>query len=339
MVFELTDGLAKCPRINWRILTICISNLLIGYYEGYLLLIASKPLCRFLKVNRLATGIRESIALNHLENNNVYSPAVLWHIKVVLDSPDVDNHELDINFFTSVESILPSSFLCEHLIDVRFYMRQAQIYYPYSPMRVIERCGGGGSTVDVFRSIKKKNIICLTILDSDCKYPNCPRPPKGSTAYRCVHNYSTLLTNIMLYVLPVHEIENLVPISFMLQKANADGVKFLKRLERHDVLGLLIYYDIKQGITKEVAVDSSEIFDFAKNLYDSIYPEAQSFASYFSHKKLKDYLHPAINSNLLSDYMDDKLRNYQPDMFDVYRKGIADLVHTFFCCRGYNPIN
>lgn len=339
MVFELTDGLAKCSHKDLRILTICISNLLIGYYEGYLSLIASKPLCRFIKDKGLAEGIREKIALNHLENNNSYSPSVLWHIRVVLDSPDASKHELDINFFTSVESILPSSFLCEHLIDIRFYMRIAYSYYPNSPMKVFERCGGGGSTADVFKNIKRKNIVCLVILDSDSKYPGCPRPPKGSTAYRCVSSYSKPLANIEIVVLPVHEIENLVPLSFMLQKTDADGLKFLVRLKRHNMQDRLVFYDIKQGITKKDAIDSPDLLSFAQEIYNGIYPQKQSFDSYFKHKKPHDYLHPAINSNMLSDFMDDKQKTYEPDMFDAYRKSIADIVHTFFCCRGDSPIN
>lgn len=339
MVFELTDGLARCPQKDWRILTICISNLLIGYYEGYLSLIASKPLCRFLKDKDLAVGIRESIALNHLANNNSYTPSVLWHIRVVLDSPDVSKHELDISFFSSVESVLPSSFLCEHLIDIRFYMRIAYSYYPNSPMKVFERCGGGGSTADVFKNIKRKNIVCLVILDSDCKYPGCARPPKGTTAFRCISSYSKPLSNVEIVVLPVHEIENLVPLSFMLQKTDANGLKFLARLKKHNMVDKLIFYDIKQGITKKNAMDSPDLLSFAQEIYDGIYPQKQSFDSYFKHKKPQDYLHPAINPNMLSDFMEDKQKNYEPDMFDAYRKSIADIVHTFFCCRGDTPIN
>lgn len=339
MVFELTDGLAKCSKEDWEKLSICISNLLIGYYEGYLLVTASKPLCRFIKDRGLAMGLREKIALNYLENNNSYSPAVLWHIRVVLDSPDASKHELDIKFFTSVESILPSSFLCEHLIDIKFYMRQAIVYYPNSPMSVIERCGGGGSTADVLKNIKRKSIVCLVILDSDCKYPGCARPPKGSTAYRCVSCYRKPSANIELIVLPVHEIENLVPISFMLQNTDADGERLLKRLERHNMLDMMIYYDVKLGITKKEALASPELLEFARDLYNGMFPKKQSFESYFSNKKLEEHLHPALNSNMLSDYMNDKQKNYQSDMFDVYRKNIADIVHTFLCCRGSNPIN
>ena len=42
---------------------------------------------------------------------------------------------------------------------------------------------------------------------------------------------------------------------------------------------------------------------------------------------------------MLKEYMEDQLKNYQSDMFDTYRKNIADLVYTFMCCRGFTPIN
>lgn len=339
MVFELTNGLARCSKERLRALSLCISNLLVGYYEGNLILVASPLLCRFLDDRKLVKGYRERIAMDYLKNHLSYRPNVLWHIRVVLDSPDVSRHELDIDFFSKTESVQYSSFLCEHLIDVRFYMRLARRYYPYSPIATIERCGGGGSTVDVLKSIKNRNVLCLVILDSDCKYPGSTRPPKGSTAYRCQQNYRLQRSNIELLVLPVHEIENLVPISFMYQNTDAAGVKFLKRLEKNNLFDQLVYYDVKLGITKEDALKCSGLMTFAKDLYEAICQKKQTFDDYFNHKKEKDHLHPALSSTMLSDFMNDKLKVYQPDMYDTYRKNIADLVYTFMCCRGTAPIN
>lgn len=339
MVFELTNGLARCTKERLRALSLCISNLLVGYYEGNLILIASPLLCKFLEDRKLVKGYRERKALNYLKNNFGYRPNVLWHIRVVLDSPDVNKHELDIDFFNKTESVQYASFLCEHLIDVHFYMRLARTYYPNSPMATIERCGGGGSTVDVLKSIKKRNVVCLVILDSDCKYPGADRPPKGSTAFRCQQSYKKQRSNIHLQILDVHEIENLVPISYMCQNTNAEGLKFLKRLEKHNLLNQLTYYDVKLGIIKEDASKCPGLMSFAKYLYEAIYPERQSFDDYLNHKKDEDHLHPALKSTMLSDFMDDRLKVYQPDIYDAYRKNIADIVHTFMCCRGFEPIN
>lgn len=338
MVFELTDGLAACPPTRWKTLSICISNLLVGYYEGNLAIVASVALCRWMQFRHLADGPRESAALNHLLNNNAYRPNVLWYIRVVLENPDVNNHELGIDFFDTTESTLPSSMLCENLEDIRFYMKQACYYYPDSPMAVTRWHGGGGTTVDVLKTLKRRNLFCLVLLDSDIKYPGCTM---GDTASRCVSYYRVPVPNLVVKVLPVHEAENLVPISFMMRNTRPDGERFLKKLQKRNMVDKLVYYDIKDGITKEKTEEFPDYKTFAGELYEELYPRNRNgFEAYYNLKaNLTDYVHPQINSNMLSLFIADSSRNYKADIMDVYRKEIADLVYTFLCCRGKEPIN
>ena len=337
MVFELTDGLALCPQSKRDMLITCVSNLLLGYYEGNLSLIASPALCGFFSANNFIEGTRQKVALNHLLNNNGYSPNVLWHIKVVLENADVNNHELDISFFSKTESVQPTSMLCENLEEIQFYSKQARYYHPLSPMRVNKRHGGGGTTVDVFKDIKRHNLVCLVLLDSDVKYPGCSI---GDTARRCVNNYQSKLANIEVKVLPVHEVENLVPISFMLSNSCSTGVRLLKRMEKRGILGSLVYYDVKEGITKEKAMKSKKYKEFAEFIFQKTNPRNQNgFDAYFNLKEDKDYLYSKLNPDMLSLFIQDKSTSYQHDELDVYRKEIADLVYTFLCCRGTDPIN
>ena len=337
MVFELTDELARCPQSKRGALTVCISNLLLGYYEGNLYLTASSALCGFISANHLVEGVRQNAALNHLLNNNGYCPNVLWHIKVVLENADVENHELDISFFGKTESIQPTSMLCENLQEIHFYSKQARYYHPLSPMRVNKRHGGGGTTVDVFKDIKRHNLVCLVLLDSDVKYPGCSM---GDTARRCVHNYQSKLANIEVKVLPVHEAENLVPVSFMLSNSCSRGVQLLKRLEKRGVLDCLVYYDVKEGITKEKAMESKKYKEFARFIFQKTNPRnPNGFDAYFDLKDDKDFLYSKLNPDMLSLFIQDKSTSYQHDELDVYRKEIADLVYTFLCCRGTDPIN
>lgn len=337
MVFELTDGLASCPQSKRDMLITCISNLLLGYYEGNLSLIASSALCNFFSANNYIEGTRQKVALNHLLNNNGYNPNVLWHIKVVLENANVDDHELDVSFFDKTESIQPTSMLCENLEEIKFYSKQAKYYHPLSPMMVNKRHGGGGTTVDVFKDIKRRNLVCLVILDSDVKYPGCPQ---GDTARRCVHNYQEKLANIEVKVLPVHEVENLIPVSFMLKNSCSDGVRLLLRMKKKGILDQLIYYDVKEGITKEKAKESVKYKDFARFIFQKINPRNQNgFDAYYNLKKDTDFLFSKLNTNMLSLFIEDKSMSYQQDELDVYRKEIADLVYTFLCCRGTDPIN
>lgn len=338
MVFELTDGLAACPAERWNTLSICISNLLVGYYEGNLAIVASGALCNWMLNRHLADGPRESVALNHLLNNNAYRPNVLWNIRVVLENPDFNNHELGIDFFNTTESALPSSMLCENLDDIRFYMKQARHYYPDSPMAVTRWHGGGGTTVDVFRTLKSRNLFCLVILDSDIKYPGCPL---GDTASRCVTSYRVHVPNMEVKVLPVHEAENLVPLSFMMRNTRADGVRFLKRLQKRNMVDKLVFYDIKDGITKEKTEEFPDYKVFASELFEGLNPRNRNgFDAYYCLKtNLTDYVYPQINPNMLSLFIGDGSRSYEVDVMELYRREIADLVYTFVCCRGNYPIN
>lgn len=334
MVFELTDELASCPQAKKKELTVCISNLLLGYYEGNLYLMASTALCGYISANHLVEGVRQNAALNHLLNNNGYCPNVLWHIRVVLENADVEKHELDISFFGKTESIQPTIMLCENLEDIRFYLKQTRYYHPNSPMVVNGHHGGGGTTVDVFKVLKGHNVVCLVILDSDIKFPGCGM---GETARRCVNNYQNKSTNIEVKVLPVHEAENLVPISFMLRHTDADGVRFLKRLKKKDYTEALVYYDVKEGISKEKTNEFVDYKMFAKTMYEKLYTNCK-FDAYYKLKKKKDLVFPKLNKDILSLYNNDSVFGMN-DELESYRKEITDLVFTFLCSRGTDPIN
>lgn len=334
MVFELTDELAKCPQSKRDALTVCISNLLLGYYEGNLYLIASSALCGYISANNLVEGARQKEALNHLLNNNGYRPDVLWHIRVVLENAEVEKHELDISFFGKTESIQPTFMLCENLEDIRFYLKQTKYYHPNSPMVVNEYHGGGGSTVDVFKVLKRRNIVCLVILDSDIRFPGCE---KGETASRCVNNYQNKCANIEVKVLPVHEAENLVPISFMLKNTDVYGVRFLTRLKKKKYTEVLVYYDVKEGISKEKTDEFQDYKKFAKIMYEKLNTR-NKFDAYYKILKKNDLVFPKLNKDMLSLYNSNSVFGMN-DELESYRKEIADLVYTFLCCRGAVPIH
>lgn len=337
MVFELSDDLATCPPSNIEALTVALNNLLIGYYEGNLSLMASSALCRFFHDKKLVEGVRQSIALNHLLNNNGYHPDVLWHIKVVVENANPEKHELDISFFAKTESIQPTSLLCENLEDTKFYLKLSEMFRPDNPMVAVGRNGGGGTTADVFRAIQRRNVVCLAILDSDVKYPDCEQ---GNTARRCVNSLQKKYANLEVKVLPVHEAENLVPVSFMLQKACAEGVVFLKRLLKKSRLDQLVFYDVKEGITKEKANEHMKYKDFAETLFRITNPRnPNGFEAFFALKKESDNLFPELHPDMLSLFVADKSPQYQSDDLDSYRKEIADLVYTYLCCRGTDPIH
>lgn len=335
MVIELTDGLARFGCNQRKMLTTCLSNLFLGYYEGNIVLTASSALCRFIEANNLVEGERQQRALRHLLNNSGNIPDVLWHFKVVLGNPNILDYELSIDFFDATASIQPTSMLCENLDDIAFYIKQAKCFYPYGKM-IVNRChGGGGTTYDVFNSLKNKKLFCLVIVDSDVKFPGCRR---GNTAERFMQNNTISKVNVKVKVLSVHEAENLVPISFMMAHSARIGTIFLKKLEKRGLLHNLIYYDVKEGIIKEKTEQDSKYKKFAKELYEGVCPNKNGFDAYYAHKKTTDNLFPKLNANMLNEYISNKAESYHTDELEVYRKEIADLVYTFLCSRGADPI-
>ena len=339
MVFELTDELAKYKPEQQDLLSKCLENLLLGFYEGNLILIISRPLCAFFRAKNLVKSDRALWALHYIEERGGFIPQVLWYIKIVLDNPDISKHELDCTFFAETKSVQPTSFLCENIDDVRFYMKLVSIYFPMTPIQAIYYHGGGGTTVDVFCELKRRKVVCLAILDSDIKYPKCKI---GDTARRCEKKNKKKESYIKLKVLNVHEAENLVPLAFMkMHTHDKRGESFLEKMKQRGLLHLMRYYDIKKGIRKDRAMEDADYLSFCKDLYERLYPcRKNSFSTFLSQKrKDEDRLFPAIRVDILHKFYTDSGGPYPADYLESDRMEIANLVHTFVCCRGSDPIN
>ncbi len=338
MVFELTDELARCPANKLDDLTVSIENLLIGYYEGNLILLISRPLCGFIKAKGLYKSERAEKALNAINNGGGYLPAVLWHIKVVLENADYAKHEIEYAFFSRTISVLPTAFLCENLTDVKFYMKLSRLYFPMTPIRAMYFHGGGGTTVDVFSYLKGLNVVCLVVLDSDVKYPGCKQ---GDTVRRCVSNYKKIVSYIEVKVLDVHEAENLVPVEFMKKCAYRSGASLLVRMSKKNLLNKLVYLDVKEGVRKGAVTESPKYMDFCRDFYNELYnPRTNTFDKYLSQKRDDlDYLFAQVNADLLEKFVKDNSFAYANDVMSPHRENIAKLVHTFVCCRGNDPLN
>ena len=177
------------------------------------------------------------------------------------------------------------------------------------------------------------------ILDSDVKYPNCKL---GDTARRCENKYKKKESHIEVKILDVHEAENLVPLSFMKMHTKDNiGKSFLKKMDERGLLPLMKYYDIKKGIRKDRAMENAEYLSFCRDLYERLYPfRRNSFEKFLEQKrKNDDRLFPVIREDMLSIFNAEKDSHFFHDILENERKGIADLVHTFVCCRGDDPIN
>lgn len=338
MVIELTDGLARCPQDKLEGLAISVENLLTGYYEGNLILVISRPLCAFIRGRGLVKTVRADKALRHIETGGGYIPAVLWRLQVVLENPDSTNHEVEYTFFNRSVSVQPTAFLCENLDDIKFYMKLVRIYYPTTPIRAMRYHGGGDTTVDVFTYLKGLQVACLVILDSDIKYPGCKL---GETARKCLAKQKTASSYVEVKMLDVHEAENLVPIAFMKQNACQGGKALLKRMTERRLLNTLVTFDVKSGIQKQDVEQDSKYNEYCEKLYNELYRPRKNTYEVFLRQKRNgtDFVFSQVRANLLDKFNEDRSLVYPSDILSPQREAIAQLVHTFVCCRGYDPLN
>lgn len=110
--------------------------------------------------------------------------------------------------------------------------------------------GGGNRTYSVFeRAQRDNNLFSLCITDSDKKYPSddCGAT---STKVRQSNDIAKVLAHHL--DLDFHEIENLVPLSFIAEKSNSRHtdvmVAALKSAEQNGYQEAKLFYDYKKGL-------------------------------------------------------------------------------------------
>lgn len=351
MLFELSDKLLGYPLEEEVTVLNCITNILIGYYEGNHLLMANDSFCEGFKDK--ITDDRAKRALRYLENHSSYRYDVDWWAIVVLDKADPQKHEIDLRFFERTSAIQPTKIIGEHLNDAFFY------YYVMCSMininDVVENTayipdiGGGSASIDKINYLYYENAsINLGIFDSDKKYPEDKR--KDRMAIK-ISRFKDKKPTIGIDVINVMEVENLIPLSFVM-KLHKDKKDILQLINKN-CPELLQYYDFKDGLCYKVGCEQ-KYHDYLKEKYEKINPKGRGFDDFISKEKAKSpdepiIVFPSIGKNILKSFIEktnvisNKAINF--GLFDNdsriigewYR--IARLVYTYTCSRKKDPIN
>ena len=342
MLFELTDELTNYSLDEESLVLNCITNILIGYYEGNHLLIANDPVFNAFK--DIVTEDRAKRAIRYLENHSSYEYDVDWKVKVVLDNADPNKHEIDLSFFERTSTIQPTKLIGEHLNDAFFY------YYIMCSMinikdiventAYIPDLGGGSSSVDKINYLYKRNdSFNLGIFDSDKKYPEDK-------------NKERLAIKISgIDIINVLEVENLIPLTFVIKLHN-DKKNLLQQINRN-CPELLDYYDFKDGLFYKEEYEQKYL-DFLKEQFEKTHPKGSKFNKFISKEKSKSpdkpiIVFPSIGKNILKSFVEEtnvnsnKTINFglfdnDPRLFDEWNR-IARLVYTYTCSRKKDPIN
>lgn len=248
MLLNLDDSLLEIDNTLKERVVVCMTNILIGFYEANFLVQASDEIYEFFEP--LIDEDRASRSLFYLKVNNSYAYDIEPFNIVYKDWKDVDvsNKEISIFFFEKTISIQKAIILGENGNDVSYYTFMAKKLFPHIPISFDIMSGGGSTISEVFANIQKQNKrFCLVIADSDMKYPNAPL---GGTAKAIEKVWNKKRAHLDVYRLSVHEAENLLPLSFIKEKSkiNKNAMDFLKRIEKSDsFINIWRCYDIKDS--------------------------------------------------------------------------------------------
>lgn len=338
MVFELTDNLCEYPLEREEQILICITNLLIGYYEGNHLLMASELLCDHFQ-SKLSDS-RAKSALNYLKNHCSFSYDVDWIMQVVINDDKNNQHEISIDFFERTSSIQPVCILGENTHDVDFFVSICKMYYEGISINHTEENGGGSFTAQKLKRLQKEKRLGLVIVDTDKKFDT---DDYGKTYKEVFKAYNKNAKNIFLHTLNFHEIENLLPFSFLMKVTNKDGKCFLRKIvDINDCLkNILRYYDIKNGVTIDAIEQNPAYYIFAEQLYNKLYKLKGNFNKYICDlkRKKKKNVYPQIRQDAINLYLSGKNIDNSINYFEDEWRSLAKNILTFTCARENSPIS
>lgn len=160
-----------------------------------------------------------------------------------------------------------SCLLGENLIDCAFYENIATHYcinhgIKGLQVRFHQENGGGNTICQVLnKCVQNDKSLTLCIVDSDKKYGTSEEYPQspalGGTCLNAQKASKALKDNSlpphMLYILDVHEVENLIPMAILQQLVQTGlpdmqkGIDRLKSLTTIDDGEPILYYDFKNG--------------------------------------------------------------------------------------------
>jgi hypothetical protein len=165
---------------------------------------------------------------------------------------------IPIDYITDNEIFGSAFLLGENDTEIRFYMFLCEYYKKKEnvklPTRHTPDLGGGNTISGVIKShCELKKCFCLTLVDSDKKYPNATYGDTLKNAIKKYENFEFPFNCGILYSDEIREIENLIPIS-ILKKISSDNVDWNRGfdiIEKNNELNHNVnYFDLKKGMSK-----------------------------------------------------------------------------------------
>lgn len=221
-------------------------------------------------LNRAET---KALTLIYGKRRDLNAIATLVYIKMVISYDEVSRREngtiyVNPSMSSQVELYEECHLLTENLQDAEFYRIVSKVvqktrridtavyqtnYYPVQ--------GGGITIKDVYKlECLLGHHLCLAILDSDKKWPNCKE--NGNTAKKFeeeMHSTTSPLLCEHYIMSEVSEIENLIPVDVLSRFSSPSQKAFLKNYNH-----VLPWCDVKKGLEYKILYDKTAYEEWKK---------------------------------------------------------------------------
>lgn len=339
MIFYLTDSLR--PKENdteeyRKMLRHSIRNLAVSAIENSHGVLGDMDILN--DCVELFSGDDELSAFFQYLVGNWYSmpvpECITYYIEVVRDAPQekiVEGRKISqrvISDFCNQLATHPCLLVCEDDTDCEFYRFMVKNYMEQHNCRAHVRYAndGTGGCVHAYDKILNhinSKQVCLCILDSDKCYPEkdinkevmpCLRLDNQLCGYKCV-------------VLEVHEIENLLPLNYIIPavRRSEDYAKyslcrdqlrhFMHIVRSPKAADILPFYDFKDGVKNQKEIrDNADHMRFAEKCWteDTELNDGVSFQVYLANLKKDKCICFRLSRTVLEDtlsYIKSQIQN------------------------------
>ena len=370
MLFYITNSL-MVDKEDMRYLHIrkVIRNLLTGYSESKLLLMGDYEVLKWM-VKLFAEDEDLVSPIKYLYNNYAIMgipDEIKYYWEVVADTmPETQRIEGDKTIFSISYLVLQDSvstqkcaLIGEDYNDCTFYKYVLSWYKRYEGHNI--KCDfhdepGGGDRMEVkVAEFAHHYKPAFALVDTDDKYEGQIHI-KETTRQKCEKAARHHKCMFFLEILPVHEVENLVPLNYIDKldwnennRYKKAGLDYLRNNAHTE--SIIKYFDFKKGIHYKDIRDDYQFRRYAERCFSLNLDISKdiSFGSYLAgmHDDA-DVVYPSVRENALKQVLEmmrkdeDFIRKYPPELLDFQNETwnkIGKMMLSWGCVRNSEAIN
>lgn len=323
MIIELSPIFADLNEDQWRPYAHAVENLIAAHSAGWHAFSPSRDICASLLALGCLSRNQEGVVRRIAERASVLGGQAAMAERVMLCWPEGEELRtfrpnqvaVPLRRFDLMDNCSPSQLLTENsAVDGAFLTELCRLMsreIGYSAALKIDRVHGGGGTMGTqYAQACSEARPTLCVVDSDRKYENCTL---GTTARGVLaHRGTEQCPTTQIYVLPVRELENAVPVSALYEIYSANPAlrarvtqlcAYAKQVRTEGIAeddNVLHYFDFKSGITRGQISAIPEILRPAFVRFAQIVCQSALTMDDFDDILDPRPVHPGISVNMLS---------------------------------------